>query len=33
MEEKFISSTEIPTLENPNEKEPEKVEIQTEGGV
>ena len=32
-EEKFISSTEIPKLENPDDRENEKVEIETEGGV
>ena len=33
MEEKVIySSTEIPVLENPDDRENEKVEIETEGG-
>lgn len=31
--EKIFASTEIPTLENPNDRENEKVEIVKEGGL
>lgn len=32
-EERKFASTEVPTLENPDDRENEKVEIEVEGGV